>query len=113
MKKTLTGILSLFFCFNLFAQEELTGSKEGYDLYQSAKLYVQKGDLSNAVMVFNQAVQTDPDNLLYRRELAYTYFLLSDLYAEMILPLPADLSAGAFLWFLVPLSLLILLNLYG
>lgn len=39
--------------------------------------------------------------------------LLSDLYAEMILPLPADLSAGAFLWFLVPLSLLILLNLYG
>jgi tetratricopeptide (TPR) repeat protein len=43
-------------------------------------------------MVFNQAVQTDPDNLLYRRELAYTYFLLSDLYrAEvMIAPLLKD-----------------------
>jgi len=92
MKKTLSGILSLFCCFNLFAQEELTGSKEGYDLYQNAKLYVKKGDLSNAVMVFNQAVQTDPNNLLYRRELAYTYFLLSDLYrAEvMIAPLLKD-----------------------
>ena len=61
------------------AQEFTEGSKEGQELYQTAKLFVQRGDLSNAVMVFNQAVQTDPENLLYRREMAYTYYLLQDL----------------------------------
>lgn len=52
---------------------------EGTQLFNQAKNYVSKGDLSNAILVFNQAIQIEPRNLLYRRELAFTYFLQGDL----------------------------------
>lgn len=66
---------------------ELTLS--GKELYESARAYLQKGDYANAIMVYNQAIQVEPQNLSYRRELAHAYYLQGDMiHAEsMIKPL--------------------------
>lgn len=61
----------------------------GKDLYENARTYLQKGDYANAIMVYNQAIQVEPKNLIYRRELAHAYFLQGDMtHAEaMVKPL--------------------------
>jgi len=62
---------------------------EARELYTNARNYLQQGDYANAIMVFNQAVQTDPDNLILRRELANAYAMQGDLIRgeKMIAPL--------------------------
>ena len=72
-------IFSLFFLSNnTFAQQTIGTTKQGNELFLKAKSYIQQSDYANAVMVFNQAVNVEPDNQLFIRELAYTYFLLGD-----------------------------------
>jgi tetratricopeptide (TPR) repeat protein len=56
---------------------EITPS--GPELFDAAKKYVQQADYANAIMVFNQAIQAEPRNLVYRRELSFTYYLQGDM----------------------------------
>lgn len=48
------------------------------ELYGKAKQYIAKRDYSNAILVYNQLAKIEPKNLVYRREMAHTYFLMRD-----------------------------------
>jgi len=88
--KNLTLLIVLFLgVYTLSAQTIVSTNPEARELYTNARNYLQMGDFANAIMVFNQAVQIDPENLLLRRELANAYYLQGDLIRgeRMILPL--------------------------
>jgi Tfp pilus assembly protein PilF len=81
---------SLFlFCQSLSAQINPTNTAEGKDLYNKARMYLQKADYANSIMVYNQAINIEPDNLLLRRELAHAYYMQGDMAKgeKMISPL--------------------------
>ncbi|HMN32676.1 MAG: tetratricopeptide repeat protein [Chitinophagaceae bacterium] len=78
MKRFLILITLFFLSNHIFAQQAIGNTKQGSELYFKAKNYIQQSDYANAIMVFNQAVNIEPDNQLFNRELAYTYFLLGD-----------------------------------
>lgn len=71
------------------AQTVLGATEEARDLYAMARQYLQKGDYANSIMVYNQVIQLEPKNLIYRRELANVYFLQGDLMRaeRMVVPL--------------------------
>lgn len=77
----------IFLTFSKFLQAQ--GTNSGKELYDQAKNFISQGDFSNGILVFNQAIQKEPKNLLYRRELSFAYFLQGDLLhaAQMIFPL--------------------------
>jgi len=48
---------------------------EARQTYQSASNALSNGDYANAIMLYAQAIRMAPDNVMLRRDLAYTYFL--------------------------------------
>ncbi len=48
---------------------------EAQKAYQSAGNALNNGDYANAIMMYAQAIRLAPDNVMLRRDLAYTYFL--------------------------------------
>jgi tetratricopeptide (TPR) repeat protein len=89
MRTTLI-LIQLTFIFNLaYAQPVIGATEEARDLYASARHYLQKTDYANSIMVYNQVIQLEPANLIYRRELAHVYYLQGDLLRaeKMITPL--------------------------
>jgi tetratricopeptide (TPR) repeat protein len=60
------------------AQPVVGNSELSRELFSKAKEYVGKKDFPNAILVYNQLAQLEPRNLIYRRELAYTYYLSGD-----------------------------------
>lgn len=82
--------ITLFCCIiSSNAQSNLSNTAQGGDLFFKAKNYLHNSDYANAVMVLNQAVNIEPDNQLFIRELSYTYYLLGDITKaeKMIKPL--------------------------
>ncbi len=71
-------LFSMFGRFTINAQTE-DGNTSANDLYETARAYVQKSDYANAIMVYHQAIQLDPQNLIYRRDLAHAYYLQGDM----------------------------------
>lgn len=88
MKYTLL-LISLIGFLQVKAQSVVSQSPEARELYANARNYLQVGDYANSIMVFNQAVQVDPENLILRRELANAYYLQGDLARaeKMAIPL--------------------------
>ncbi|MBL7765625.1 MAG: tetratricopeptide repeat protein [Chitinophagaceae bacterium] len=89
MRKYLLFYFALIIVQVSSAQALVGRTEEGRGLYGNARDYLQKGDYSNAIMVFNQAVQVEPDNLVFRRDLAFAYYLQGDMLRgeHMIAPL--------------------------
>ena len=90
MKKSLFILSVLIIGFYIsHAQPQQPKTTEGNELYMQARMYVQKSDLANAIMVYNQAINIEPDNLVFRRELAHAYYMQGDLLKgeKMISPL--------------------------
>lgn len=48
-------------------------------MQENAHAYLGRGDYSNAIMMFSQAIRMAPSDVSLRRDLAYTYFLSGDL----------------------------------
>jgi len=88
MKKSLT-VLLLFIVTAVQGQVISSQSAEARELYTKARYYLQKTDYANAIMVYNQAINVDPANLLFRRELAHAYLMQGDVMKgeKMITPL--------------------------
>lgn len=90
MKKVLV-LVGLLCCILSWANAQpVVGNSElARELYGKAKQYVGKRDFPNAILVYNQLAQMEPRNLVYRRELAYTYYLSGDLTrsTQVITPL--------------------------
>lgn len=79
-------VVFIFFCKQTYAQYEIAKTEQGAELYRNAKEYIRTSDYANAIMVFNQAVAVEPNNLIFRRELATAYYLQKDmLKAEKII----------------------------
>lgn len=81
--------IQLFFLCSANCQIINGNSAEGRELYTRARMYLQKGDYANSIMVYNQAVNVEPDNLMFRRELAHAYYMQGDMLhgEKMITPL--------------------------
>jgi tetratricopeptide (TPR) repeat protein len=66
---------AVLFCTTpTFAQQEFS-SPELKQMYQSATDYLARKDYDNAIMMYAQAIRLAPDNVMLRRDLAYTYFV--------------------------------------
>ncbi len=78
-----------FICISAKAQMNPTKTSEAKELYGKARMYLQKTDYANAIMVYNQAINIEPENLLLRRELAHAYYMQGDMAKgeKMISPL--------------------------
>ncbi|WP_206155884.1 tetratricopeptide repeat protein [Chitinophaga fulva] len=61
----------------LFSQVAV--AQDANELYRTATNFMRNGDYSNAVLVLNQALQLDPDNFEYRKQLGFTFYLKGDL----------------------------------
>lgn len=58
------------------AQEDVSADVKR--MQESAHSYLSRGDYSNAIMMFSQAIRQAPSDVSLRRDLAYTYFLSGD-----------------------------------
>jgi tetratricopeptide (TPR) repeat protein len=65
-----TGLL--FSASTLFAQDS-------QELYNTATGFIRSGDYANAILVLNQALQQQPDNVEYRKQLGFAYYLQGDM----------------------------------
>jgi Flp pilus assembly protein TadD len=74
----LLNIFFLFFYLNLsvFAQET-----DAVTLYETAKQFMRGGDWSNAILVLNKAIQIEPNNLQFQKDLALTQYYQRDFAA--------------------------------
>ncbi|GAA4302991.1 tetratricopeptide repeat protein [Compostibacter hankyongensis] len=76
-----TVLFTMMISLSLSAQTgTYTGGSNGADeLFATARKFISNGDYSNAILVLNRAIEQDPQNLEYRKQLAFTYFLRRDL----------------------------------
>jgi tetratricopeptide (TPR) repeat protein len=73
-KKCIAAIL--FSCgISIASAQYVTLPTEARQVYESANTALSNGDFSNAIMLYAQAIRIAPDNVMLRRDLAYTYFL--------------------------------------
>ncbi len=70
------------------AQQYVGNTELSRELYSKAINYQMTKDYSNAILVFNQLVQLEPENVIYRRNLAFSYFLKKEIdrAASLIAP---------------------------
>nr|WP_262888702.1 tetratricopeptide repeat protein [Chitinophaga solisilvae] len=61
----------------LFSQ--VAAAQDAKELYNTATNFMRNGDYSNAVLVLNQALQLEPENFEYRKQLGFTFYLKGDL----------------------------------
>lgn len=62
----------------LFLAPFIGRSQDAAELYQNGMKLMAQGDYDNAVLVLTRAVEKAPDVTLYAKDLAYVYFLKSD-----------------------------------
>jgi Tfp pilus assembly protein PilF len=77
MKKILIAILSLTLLTTAQAQPQEASMQE------TARNYMRSGDWDNAILVLNRAIQQDPGNLEYQKDLAMTFYYKRD-YAKAL-----------------------------
>ncbi len=77
MHKRSSLLKTLFVAGVLFSQTVF--GQDAAELYKTATGFQRTGDYSNAILVFNQALQLDPDNFETKKQLAYTYYLKGDM----------------------------------
>ncbi|NLR61917.1 hypothetical protein HGH93_27735 [Chitinophaga polysaccharea] len=61
----------------LFSQ--VVVAQDAKELYNTASGFIRTGDYSNAILVLNQALQLEPDNFEYKKQLGFTFYLKGDL----------------------------------
>lgn len=89
MVKKIIFILVTFLSSYCLNAQPFSEQQDAADLANQARTYINQFDYANAIMVFNQAIQLAPKNLMYRRELAHAYYLQGDMLRgkKMIVPL--------------------------
>ena len=54
-------------------------AQDNTDLQNTARTFLRSGDYANAILVLNQAIQTAPDDIELKRDLAFAYYLKGDI----------------------------------
>jgi Tfp pilus assembly protein PilF len=70
MKKILLSLLALSLITTIQAQDAT--------MQETARNYMRSGDWDNAILVLNRAIQQDPENLEYQKDLAMTFYYKRD-----------------------------------
>lgn len=70
--KQLVFVLSLVLTINI------SGIGQDSTTHHTAKNFIRQGDYSNAILVLNKALQTDPNNFEMKKDLAFAYYLHRD-----------------------------------
>lgn len=71
MKKTSLFIAAIFLQLCLFAQDAA-------ELQKNAKVFMQKGDYPNAILILNRALVLQPNNLEIAKDLGLNYYYAKD-----------------------------------
>ncbi|WP_346316523.1 tetratricopeptide repeat protein [Chitinophaga sp. YIM B06452] len=53
-------------------------AQDNSELQSTARTFLRSGDYANAILVLNQAIQSAPDDLELRKDLAFAYYLKGD-----------------------------------
>lgn len=85
----MVGVVCVVLSVGLNAQPVNGNTELARELYTKARGYTAKQDYPNAILVYNQLARMEPRNLIYRREMAYAYYLGGDLSraTQVITPL--------------------------
>ena len=62
---------------------------------KTAKAYIRQGDYNNAILVLNRALLVDPENIEYKKDLAFAYYLHRDFTKARDAIKPVVESGGA------------------
>lgn len=62
--------------------------------HQTAKTFIRQGDYSNAILVLNKALESDPNNFEIKKDLAFAYYLHRDYSKAMETVKPLTESAS-------------------
>lgn len=73
MKKLLFAGILLLSAYVVLAQEQ-----DYKAIQEKAKGFVRQGDYTNAILLLNRGLQTDPNNLELQKDLAFAYYLHRD-----------------------------------
>lgn len=69
---------TVLFAALLFSSVMASG-QDSKELYNTATGFIGGGDYANAILVLNQALQMEPDNVEFRKQLGFSYFLQGDM----------------------------------
>jgi tetratricopeptide (TPR) repeat protein len=69
---------TVLFAALLFSSVIASG-QDSKELYNTATGFIRGGDYANAILVLNQALQMEPDNVEFRKQLGFSYFLQGDM----------------------------------
>lgn len=69
---------TMLFVGMLFSSTIASG-QDSKELYTTATGFIRDGDYANAILVLNQALQLEPDNLEYRKQMGFAYYLQGDM----------------------------------
>jgi predicted Zn-dependent protease len=68
------------------AQYKYAKTEESEKLYSDAKVYLQRNDTKNAILVLKNLCNVEPDNIYFKRDLAATYLAINKTRsAEMVI----------------------------
>ncbi|WP_165798502.1 tetratricopeptide repeat protein [Chitinophaga costaii] len=63
----------------LLTHAVMAQSQDASELFNTAHSFLVGGDYNNAILVLNQALQQEPDNLQFKKELGFAYYLKGDM----------------------------------
>ena len=71
LKKILISGLLLF--------TQVAWAQDANELFSTANNFIRSGDYANAILVLNQALQLEPDNTQFRKQLGFAYYLRGEM----------------------------------
>lgn len=73
-----SSLLKTLLILGLFFSQTAVG-QDAKELYNTAGNFMRSGDYSNAILVLNQALQLEPDNYEYKKQLGFAFYLKGDM----------------------------------
>ncbi|TWI92182.1 tetratricopeptide repeat protein [Chitinophaga japonensis] len=72
-------LLKKFLISGLLLLSQAAWAQEANELYSTAQNFIRTGDYANAILVLNQALQLEPDNIQFRKQLGFAYYLRGEM----------------------------------
>jgi len=73
------SLLKTMLFIGLLFSSAIAFGQDSKELYNTATGFIRDGDYANAILVLNQALQLEPDNTEYRKQMAFAYYLQGDM----------------------------------
>lgn len=58
---------------------QVAWAQDANELFGTANNFIRTGDYANAILVLNQALQLEPDNIQFRKQLGFAYYLRGEM----------------------------------